>query len=277
MNAPLRPRFGRSPPGQSIHWPAPGNCGVLITGAAQRIGRAIARDLASTGWPVVIHCHNSEGAARGLRDHILNEGGKAELLKADLSRENDASQLVRRAIERVGPIGVLVNNASVFEWDDIDTLDGQSWARHIDLNLRAPLLLCQSFADRLAHNRGGVIINMADSRVLNPTPRHLTYTLSKAGLWTMTKTLAQALAPRVRVNAIGPGPTLAQRGQSDEEFKRRCARLPLQRPASLDEVCQTVQYLIAMKSVTGQLIALDGGDHLAGQSVAPAAEYAISR
>ena len=165
----------------------------------------------------------------------------------------------------------------MFEWDDIHSLDDRSWARHIDLNLRAPLLLCQNFVDSLPHHQGGVIINMADSRVLNPTPRHLTYTLSKTGLWTMTRTLAQALAPRVRVNAIGPGPTLPQHGQTDEQFRRRCARLPLQRPASLDEVCRTVEFLISMRSITGQLIALDGGDHLVGQPVAGTVEHAMSQ
>ena len=268
MNAPVLTRPGSSPKRERLRHPTPHTAGVLVTGAAQRIGRAIAMDLAASGWPIAIHFNGSEQAAAELRDQILSGGGTAELLQADLSLEKHASHLVARAVERMGPIGVLINNASVFEWDDIDTLDGHSWARHIDLNLRAPLLLSQSFVETLPEDQGGVIINMADSRVLNPTSRHLTYTLSKTGLWTMTQTLAKALAPRVRVNAIGPGPTLAQHGQSDEQFRRRCARLPLQRPASLDEICRTVDFLISVKSITGQLIALDGGDHLAGQPVA---------
>ena len=235
---------------------------ALVTGAAQRIGQAIARDLARNGWPVAIHCHGSEAAAHALRDEIRGDGGRAEVLSADLSKVEQAASLVLRAAERLGPIGLLINNASAFEADDLSSVNEETWATHIDLNLRAPLLLCQDFAARLPRDQDGIIINMLDGRVLNPTPRALSYTLSKTGLWTLTRMLAQSLAPKVRVNGIGPGPTLPPRGQSQEDFEARCARLPLQRPATLEEVCQTVRFLISVRSITGQVIALDAGDHL---------------
>ncbi len=262
MNAPVPLTPGPGADLSRVSAPSPGTCGVLITGAAHRLGRSIAGDLARSGWPVAIHYHGSRDFAHALRDQIRRDGGTAELLQADLSKAQQASQLVARAMQRLGPLGVLINNASVFEWDDIRSLDDRSWARHMELNPRAPLLLCQDFADRLAPDQGGIIINMLDARVLNPTARYLTYTLSKTGLSTMTRTLAQALAPRVRVNGIAPGPTLPPRGQSEDDFRMRCARLPLQRPASLDEICQAVQFLISVRSITGQVIALDGGDHL---------------
>ena len=264
MNAPLSLGSGPFSRPKQFRAPAPPTAGVIVTGAAQRLGRAIAKDLAACGWRVVLHYRSSEQAAHSLREEIREAGGTAELLQADLSREAEASQLVDRARELVGPIGVLINNASVFELDDIWSATGESWARHMDLHLRAPILLCQSFVESLAADQGGAIINMLDSRVLNPKPKHLTYTLSKCGLWTLTRTLAQALAPRVRVNGIGPGPTLPVRGQTSAAFEQRCARLPLQRPATLDEICQAVRFLLVVQSITGQIIALDGGDHLVG-------------
>ena len=245
--------------------PAPQTAGVLITGAANRIGRAIAQDLAAKGWPVVIHYNRSEQAAIAVRDEIRRNGGRADVLGCDLGSPGAAQDLVKQSMELVGQIGVLINNASVFDWDDLGSADEDSWAHHIDVNLRAPLFLCQSFVDRLAASQGGVIINMLDARVLNPTPRYLSYTVSKTGLSTLTKTLAQTLAPRVRVNGIGPGPTLPPAGQTVEQFKERCSRLPLKQPASLDDICEAVGFLISVRSITGQVIALDGGDHLAPQ------------
>ena len=214
MNAPMSMAIGPARGSMRFNSPTPHNSGVLVTGAAQRIGRGIAQHLAASGWPVVIHYHASDQSARALRDQIRQDGGTAETLQADLSLETHASQLVSRATQRVGPIGVLINNASVFDWDEIDTVDDQSWSRHMNLNLRAPLLLCQRFAELLPSEQGGIIINMLDARVLNPTPGYMTYTLSKTGLWTMTRTLAQALAPQIRVNGIAPGPTLPSNGQT---------------------------------------------------------------
>ncbi len=235
-----------------------------MTGAAKRLGRAIAEDLAAAGWPVVIHYNGSEDAARKVAESIAENDGRAAIVQADLSSEDDAKSLLERAHDLLGPVGILINNASVFEWDDAASATTDSFSLHMDIHLKAPLILCQKFAEFLSDQNGGIIVNVIDSRVLNPTPRHLTYALSKSGLWTLTRTLAQELAPQIRVNAIGPGPILPRKGQSVEEFRARCARLPLQRPASLSEACDAVRFLIAQRAITGQMIALDGGDHLVG-------------
>ena len=244
--------------------PTPKTCAALVTGAAHRLGRAIAIDLAKHGWPVILHFNNSEEAATQLQNDIVAGGGKAAVIAGNLSDERDVSLLIQRAVDIFGPVGLLINNASVFEWDDAATATTSSLALHMNLHVSAPLILCQNFVELLPEHQGGLIINMVDSRVLNPSPKHLTYTLSKCGLWTLTRTLAHTLAPRVRVNGIGPGPTLPHKGQSAEEFRARCARLPLQRPASLTDICQAINFLIFQKAITGQLIALDGGDHLVG-------------
>ena len=242
--------------------PSPKRGGVLITGAARRIGQAIARDLAQSGWSVAIHYNGSEAGAKALQSEIREIGGTAETLHSDLSKASQVEALLPRAAEKIGPIGVLINNASLFEWDNTQTACQESWSQHMDLNLRAPLFLCQSFAKHLSGGESGVIINMLDSRVLNPKPNYLSYTLSKTALTTMTRLMAHELAPRVRVNGIGPGPTLPHHDQTQEEFERRCERLPLQRPASLSDICDAVQFFLNVQSVTGQVLALDGRDHL---------------
>ncbi|MEY8144635.1 SDR family oxidoreductase [Falsihalocynthiibacter sp. CO-5D18] len=244
--------------------PTPQSCAVLVTGAAKRLGRSIAVDLAAAGWPVVIHYNGSKDAAIQVKNAIEEDGGRAEIVQADLSLEEDVNSLIERAENLLGPIGVLINNASVFEWDDLSSATAESFTRHMDIHVKTPLILCQHFAKRLSESAGGIIVNLIDSRVLNPTPRHLTYTLSKTGLWALTQALAQEFAPRIRVNAIGPGPILPQVGQTEEEFRARCACLPLQRPATLSEVCASVRFLIAQRGITGQMIALDGGGHLTG-------------
>ena len=245
--------------------PTPDNAGVLITGAAKRLGRAFAIDLAQAGWPVAIHYNGSATAAREVRDFIKQSGGRAEIVQADLSDGHAVNDLVEQAESLIGPIGVLINNASVFEWDDTPSANDASFGLHMDVHLKSPLTLSQKMIERLNPKAGGVIVNVIDSRVLNPKPRHLTYTLSKSGLWTMTRMMAEELAPRVRVNAIGPGPILPPAGQTEAQFRDRCARLPLQRPASLAEACDAVRFLISQRAVTGQMIALDGGDHFIGQ------------
>jgi len=244
--------------------PTPQNSAVLVTGAAKRLGRAIATNLALSGWPVIIHYNASKDAAAQLKSDIESWGGRAEIVQADLSNEKDAAKLIERAENLLGPIGVLVNNASVFEWDDISTASSESFALHMDVHLKSPLVLCQHFASRLSERAGGTIVNVIDSRVLNPTSRHLTYTLSKAGLWNLTQILAEEFAPRIRVNAIGPGLILSEAGQTQWEFRTRCSELPMQRPASLPEICDTVNFLISQRAITGQMIALDGGEHING-------------
>lgn len=244
--------------------PTPQTSAVLVTGAAKRLGRAIAMDLAASGWPVVIHYNVSKLAAARLKSDIEAAGGRAEIVQADLSRAGEPLKLIEGAENLCGPIGVLVNNASVFEWDDLSTATSETFAHHMDVHLKSPLFLCQHFSDRLPERAGGIILNVIDSRVLTPSPGHLTYTLSKTGLWNLTQILAKEFAPRIRVNAIGPGPILPEAGQTEEDFRARCSHLPLQRPASLSEACDTVRFMLSQRAITGQMIALDGGEHLTG-------------
>ncbi len=235
---------------------------ALVTGAGRRIGRAIAIDLARAGWAVAIHCHKSQAEAAEAAREIEAAGGKATVLAADLAHEAQVAALVPRAVEALGPLGCLVNNASVFEMDTVATADRESWDRHLEPNLRAPLALVQAFAQALPSDQGGVIVNMLDQRVWNLTPYFLSYTVSKSALWTLTRTLALALAPRIRVNGIGPGPALPSPRQSAAQFARQCALMPLGRGPSIEEICATVRFILATGSMTGQMIALDGGQHL---------------
>lgn len=235
---------------------------ALVTGAARRIGRAIALDLAAKGFAVGVHYHRSEADAEQVAAQIKAKGGRAVLLRADLGKESDTTTLVPRLTEALGPPGLLVNNASLFERDEALTATRESWDAHIETNLRAPLVLTQEFARHLPDNAEGLVINMLDQRVWNVTPHFTSYTVSKAGLWTITQTLALALAPRVRVNAIGPGPVMPSSRQTQAQFDRQVASVPLRRSATVDEICAAIHFMIAARSMTGQMIALDGGQHL---------------
>ena len=240
----------------------PNQPGVLVTGGAQRLGRAIALALAGTGHPVAIHCHRSRDHADHLVAEIQANGGQAAVVTADLGLEGETLALVPAAIAAIGPLGVLVNNASTFERDEWDTADRTSWDTHIEPNLRAPFVLTQAFAKALPDGAEGNVINMLDQRVWSLTPHFVSYTVSKAGLWALTQSLALALAPRIRVNAIGPGPALPSPRQTAEQFARQCASTPLGRGTSPDEVGRAVLAILALRSMTGQMIALDGGQHL---------------
>ena len=235
---------------------------ALVTGGAQRIGRAIVQDLAAAGWAVAIHCHNSGDAAVDLQADIESGGGRAVILEADLADEEQTGSLIVEAGTRLGPVRCLINNASAFEYDSIGSATRATWALHMDVNLRAPMVLSQAFAAQLPDGEDGNIINLIDQRVWNLTPHFVSYTLSKAGLWTLTQTLALALAPRIRVNGIGPGPTLPSPRQSAADFARQSAALPLGRGGTPDEICAAVRFILATPSLTGQMIALDGGQHL---------------
>jgi len=236
---------------------------ALVTGAGRRIGRAIALDLARQGWAVAVHYNTAAEDAAAVVDEIEAAGGRAVAIAADLTNEADVDALLPRATGAIGPIGCLVNNAAVFEPDTAETATRASWDNHLEPNLRAPFVLSQAFARALPADAGGVIINMLDERVWSLTPHFLSYTLSKTGLWTLTRTLALALAPRIRVNGIGPGPALPSARQTDAEFAHQCASVPLGRGTTPDEICTAVRFLLAAPSVTGQMIALDGGQHLA--------------
>jgi NAD(P)-dependent dehydrogenase (short-subunit alcohol dehydrogenase family) len=236
---------------------------VLITGAAKRIGRAIALGMAKAGWAVAVHHNRSAAAAAEVVATIEEAGGRAVALRCDLSREAEVETLVERAAGALGPLTCLVNNASLFEMDTIETVSRDSWDAHIEINLRAPLVLSQAFARQLPDGAQGNIINLLDQRVWKLTPYFLSYTVSKMGLWTLTRTLAMAFAPRIRVNGIGPGPTLPSARQTPEQFEELCRAVPLGRGTTPEEICEAVLFLLSAPAVTGQMIALDGGEHLA--------------
>ena len=235
---------------------------ALVTGAAKRIGRAIALELARHGWAVAVHYRRSRVAAEDVAAEIRKLGGRAATLACDLSHEAEVAQLVPRAATALGALSCLVNSASNFEMDRADTVTRESWDRHIETNLRAPLVLSQAFARQLPEGTQGNIVNMLDQRVWKLTPYFLSYTVAKSGLWTLTRTLALALAPRIRVNGIGPGPTLPSERQTAEQFKQQQLAVPLKRGATPEEIAATVCFILATPSMTGQMIALDGGEHL---------------
>lgn len=239
---------------------------VLVTGGAKRIGAAIVRDLAAHGFAVAIHCNASCREADGVAADIVAAGGTAAVVAADLTRMDEAATLVARAAAEIGPIGLLVNSASLFERDSIDSFDWDVWDAHFAVHLKAPVLLARSFAAALPEEMGGMVVNVVDQRVLRPNPQFFSYTLSKSALWDATRTMAQALAPRIRVNAIGPGPTLPNLRQQRSDFDRQVSGLLLQRGPALAEFGATIRYLVEAMSVTGQMIAIDGGQHLAWET-----------
>jgi Dehydrogenases with different specificities (related to short-chain alcohol dehydrogenases) len=233
-----------------------------VTGGARRIGRAIALDLAAHGWAVAIHHRDSESDAAEVVEAVTAHQGRAIAVAADLRSEEAIAALVDTVATALGPITCLVNNASVFEYDSPETVTKESWDLHMQVNLRAPFLLVQGFLRQLPQGATGNVINILDQRVWNLTPHFTSYTVSKAGLWTLTQTLAMALAPRVRVNGIGPGPTLPSKRQSAEHFRRQWMKTPLARQVTPEEICAAVRYFLSAPSVTGQMIAVCSGQHL---------------
>ncbi len=237
---------------------------ALVTGGGQRIGREIALTLAKAGFDVAIHHRKSADKAEAVAAEVRALGRRSVTVKADLMREDEVRGLVGQAAEALGPVAVLVNNASVFEDDRVGELSRESWDKHIETNLRAPIVLAEAFAEQAP--KGSAIVNLLDQRVLKPDPRFFSYALSRNGLWWATRTLAQALAPRIRVNGVGPGPTLPSIHQSDEQFEAEWRQVPLQRPGSPEAVARAVAWLVEAELVTGQMIAVDGGQHLAWQT-----------
>jgi NAD(P)-dependent dehydrogenase (short-subunit alcohol dehydrogenase family) len=235
---------------------------ALITGGAQRIGRAIALALAEAGFDIAIHCHASRAAAEATCADIRRLGRRAVVLQADLAREAETEALLPQATQALGPIGVLANNASRFERDEWHDATRASWDAHLEPNLRAPFVLIQAFARLLPDAAQGAVINMLDERVWSLTPNFVSYTVSKAGLWALTQTMALALAPRIRVNGIGPGPSLPNARQTHEQFQRQAESVPLRHGAGPEEIARAVLAILALPAMTGQMVALDGGQHL---------------
>ena len=235
---------------------------ALVTGGAKRLGRAIALALAEAGFSVVIHANASVAEAERTADDVRACGVKAAVLMADLGIEAEVTRLVPDAVAALGPLGVLVNNASTFERDDWHDATRQSWDAHLEPNLRAPFVLMQQFAHTLPDEAEGAVINMLDERVWSLTGNFVSYTVSKAGLWALTQTMALALAPRIRVNGIGPGPAVPSPRQTPAQFARQAASVPLGHATTPEEVARLALMLLALPSVTGQMIAPDGGQHL---------------
>ncbi len=235
---------------------------ALVTGGARRLGRAIALALAEAGFDVAVHCHASRGAAEATGAAVRQAGRRACVLPADLGREEAVGRLVPEAERALGPLGVLVNNASAFERDEWHDATRESWDAHLEPNLRAPFVLMQHFARALPASAEGVVINMIDQRVWSITPHFVSYTVSKAALWALTQSMALALAPRIRVNAIGPGPALPSARQTPAQFARQAGSVPLGHGTCPDEVARAVLAILALPALTGQMVALDGGQHL---------------
>jgi NAD(P)-dependent dehydrogenase (short-subunit alcohol dehydrogenase family) len=239
---------------------------ILVTGAAKRLGRAIVLDLAAAGWNIALHYHGSADDAQKTADEARAAGVKVATLKADLSKEAETAALVGLAAKQIGPLTALINSASLFESDDWRSASRASWDAHMETNLRAPFLLSQTFAQQLPAGAKGNIINIVDQRVLKPTPQFLSYSLSKAGLYWLTTTLAQGMGPNIRVNAVGPGPTIKNERQSDADFARQRDATVLGHGAEPADIAAAIRYLLAAEAVTGQMIAVDGGQHLIWQT-----------
>ena len=236
---------------------------ALITGAARRIGRSLSLAAAEAGYDVAVHHRGSADAAEALAAEIRALGRQAAPVCAELTDEAETAGLVGQATAALGPVTLLINNASVFQDDRIASLTRDSWDAHMETNLRAPVHLAQRFAAELPADAEGHIINLLDQRVWKANPQFFSYGLSRSALWAATRTLAQALAPRIRVNAIGPGPTLPSIHQTPDQFSAEARNIPLRRRSTPEDIAMAARYLMDARQITGQMIAVDGGQHLA--------------
>ncbi|HWJ73013.1 MAG TPA: SDR family oxidoreductase [Kaistia sp.] len=239
---------------------------ALVTGSARRIGRAIVEDLAHAGFTVAIHCNRSRDEAEAVSAGIRARGGTAMVVTADLADLQSMPSILDKVAAVIGAPTLLVNNASVFEEDGIGAFDAARFQRQLAINLTAPVLLADAFAAALPAAEHGLVVNIVDQRAWKTTPYYMSYQLSKSALLTATRTLAQALAPRIRVNAIGPGPTVPSPRQDVEDFRRQAEAVPLGHGPELAEFARTILYLYETRSITGQMIGLDGGQHLAWET-----------
>lgn len=239
---------------------------ALVTGGARRIGRAIAENLARNGFAVAIHCRDSVAEAQSLRADIVARGGRAAVVQGDLADIASAPRMIAAARDALGPVTLLVNNASTFVPDEMGSLDEDLWQRQFAINVQMPIFLGQAMAAALPMDMRGCIVNLIDQRVWKPTPHYFSYSLTKSALFSATQTMAQALAPRVRVNAVGPGPVLANIHDGEQAFQKEVAATLLQRAPAPSDIADAVLFLARAESVTGQMIAVDSGQHLIWQT-----------
>jgi NAD(P)-dependent dehydrogenase (short-subunit alcohol dehydrogenase family) len=235
---------------------------ALVTGGARRVGRAIVEALSGAGYAVAIHCNESVAEAETLAAELMARGGRAAVVSADLVDPHAVDGIIPAAEMQLGPVTLLVNNASMFVRDSVTALDVPTWNRQFSVNIRAPSVLAGAMANALPEGREGCIINILDQRVWKLTPEFYSYTLSKAAMWAATRTMAQALAPRIRVNGVGPGPTLANVHDGEDLFLREAAGTLLARPVAPAEIAEAVLFLARARGVTGQMLAVDSGQHL---------------
>ena len=238
---------------------------IIITGGANRIGAAIARKLSGLGVEIVIHYNKSKVNAEKLKNELSKKLTKVYLVKGDLSKETDLNRILKFAKSKLKYFDCLINNASLFENDKLENFTTKSWGRHLRTNLRAPALLSQGFAKNVRGNNSN-IINIIDQRVFKLTPFFFSYTISKTGLYTLTKTSAMSFAPKIRVNGIAPGPTIKNKRQSVKHFKKQYLSTPLRKQVNVQEICNAVDFLIKNRSITGQVIAVDSGQSLNWQT-----------
>jgi NAD(P)-dependent dehydrogenase (short-subunit alcohol dehydrogenase family) len=241
-----------------------GNRRALVTGAGKRLGRAIALGLAREGWDIAVHYHRSRGEAEGVVNEVVALGHRAVAVSCDLGDAAQAGRLVAQCNERLGPLSCLVNNASLFEHDTLESLEPGHWDRHMNVNLRAPLLLARAFAQQVPEGATGCIVNLLDQKVFNLNPDFLSYTVAKIGLEGATRMLAMALAPKVRVCGVAPGITLVSGEQTEAGFQRAHRMAPLGRSSDVEDVVGAVKYVVGARALTGTTLVVDGGQHLWG-------------
>ena len=238
------------------------NKNLLITGAATRVGKAIALHFAEKGWNIALHYFHSSSKAKKLKKIIEQNLVKVVLIKADLKNPKQIEKVMPIARKKLGTIDCLVNNAALFEKDDITNFTTKSWNDHLNINLLAPTILTKQFAKQASKKTVSNIINIIDQRIFNLTPFFMSYTISKSGLQTLTKTMAMRLGPNIKVNAIAPGPTIKSKRQTDKHFRNQVRSTILKKPVRSEDICDTVEFLINNNSVTGQIIAVDSGQNL---------------
>ena len=238
------------------------NKNLLITGAATRVGKAIALHFAERGWNIALHYFRSSSKARELKKILEQKWVKVALIKADLKNQKQTEKIIPSARKKLGPIDCLINNAAMFEKDDIVNFTTKSWNDHLNINLLAPAILTKQFAKQASKKDVCNIINIIDQRIFNLTPFFMSYTISKSGLQTLTKTMAMRLGPNIKVNALAPGPTIKSKRQTDRHFRNQIKSTLLKKSVRTEDICDTVEFLINNNSITGQIIAIDSGQNL---------------